>query len=890
MTHKPSCIRGSSTIPALSSIPTSFNPRRLTTDMKNNPLRNSFPLFLGLLAALLFLAPKSEAQSTWAGVAATTGTLIGTGSSGYYYSAATLAVGDTVYATAASDGLTANALYYVIGISGTAYELSLTPGGAIASLTNTAGTPTATKGVFTWDAAASTDEQAGATWNTTPNGVGAIATISSQGSSGGNDVAIVNPETIGTLNFSASSNDLNLISSNNGTTTTLAALTFATTTGTPTIDDTSTNHIIRLGANDASAHNGSVVIDGTQGLILEASNAGTAIRIENVNWSGFTNGNGAMGTLTLQSGTAATENANVLGSGTGSINVTVGNASTTGSAGAIFNLASGAQTVDVLSGATNGYIYASTASTVLTVGTGNGTGGTFAGVIGQNPYAAAGVNNTISLIKNGTGVQTISGSIVGSSTTTNTVTVNAGELILSGSNSYGGGTTISGGLLQLGNAYALGSGTLTLIAAGAALDFDGNSPTNPVADKAILSGTLLNTGAAVNLTGMGTLGATAARSFFLDGTGNMTFGQQFTGSYSIIKNGSNTVTLSGATGNNLIVTAVNNGTLVLAKTGGVNAVNGATLGISGGTLQLAGLGEINTTTAIVLTSGAYDLNGENQTDLSVSLAGTGISGGGALINSAASTSSTLTAVVTLSAASSLGGSGNLSLAGGIGDGGLGYGITKVGTGALMLNSTNTYTGATDVTAGTLIVSGSISASSGLFVTNATLAGTGEIVSPVTIGNGSGAADSAAIEVGLSGTTGTLSTGALSLNSDAVYKFNLNPTLGTSDLLNVDGTVSLGSGVAAVSSNVLSDEILSGGQIFEIADSTSPISGYFANLPDGTTIVLGDNSYVINYGNGDGVADEITLTAEAIPEPGAWAMMLGGTGMLMAFGHGRRRRL
>lgn len=213
------------------------------------------------------------------------------------------------------------------------------------------------------------------------------------------------------------------------------------------------------------------------------------------------------------------------------------------------------------------------------------------------------------------------------------------------------------------------------------------------------------------------------------------------------------------------------------------------------------------------------------------------------------------------------------------------GLAKLGSNMLTLSANNTYTGATSVTGGTLFVSGSLSGSSSTSVTNATLAGTGSITGPVTIGNGLGGTATATIEVGLTGTTGTLSTGALTLNSDAVYKFNLNPTLGTSDLLNVNGSITLGSGVATLSGNVLSDEILSGGQVFDIANSTGGITGYFAGLTNGSTYLLGDNSYIINYGTV--VSDEITLTAEAIPEPGTWAMMLGGLGMLVSFQRMRR---
>jgi hypothetical protein len=54
--------------------------------------------------------------------------------------------------------------------------------------------------------------------------------------------------------------------------------------------------------------------------------------------------------------------------------------------------------------------------------------------------------------------------------------------------------------------------------------------------------------------------------------------------------------------------------------------------------------------------------------------------------------------------------------------------------------------------------------------------------------------------------------------------------------------------------------------------------------------LGDNTYVINYGNGDGVTDEITLTAQAIPEPGTWASVFAGFGMLVLLQRNRRRKI
>jgi autotransporter-associated beta strand protein len=69
----------------------------------------------------------------------------------------------------------------------------------------------------------------------------------------------------------------------------------------------------------------------------------------------------------------------------------------------------------------------------------------------------------------------------------------------------------------------------------------------------------------------------------------------------------------------------------------------------------------------------------------------------------------------------------------ISDGGLGFGIIKTGSGILALSNTETYTGPTTISNGTLRVNGSLNAGSIVTVaTNGTLGGTGTINGPVTV--------------------------------------------------------------------------------------------------------------------------------------------------------------
>ena len=196
-------------------------------------------------------------------------------------------------------------------------------------------------------------------------------------------------------------------------------------------------------------------------------------------------------------------------------------------------------------------------------------------------------------------------------------------------------------------------------------------------------------------------------------------------------------------------------------------------------------------------------------------------------------------------------------------GGTGGALTKVGSGMLALGGANTYTGATTVSAGTLLVIGSI-ISATTVESGANFGGSGT-VGTVSVQNGGTLAPGPSFGVPeLRVTYGTLSTQALSLVAGATLEIEIArplPAPGPDqfDRLNVTGSVSLGGATLDVA--LLGGYSPPTGAAFVIVDNdgTDPISGTFAGLPEGAIVTAGANRFSITYRGGTN-ANDVVLTS------------------------------
>jgi fibronectin-binding autotransporter adhesin len=261
-----------------------------------------------------------------------------------------------------------------------------------------------------------------------------------------------------------------------------------------------------------------------------------------------------------------------------------------------------------------------------------------------NLGAAAGAASSLGSVIGGTSALTFAG---------------PGTLILSGANTYSGGTTLSAGTLKVsadGNLGAVpGSPTTNLTFAG------------------------------------GTLAATA--SFTLNVKRNIVLNSPG-GSFDVASG--QTLTIAGIISGSSTLTEVDTGTLTLS---GANTYTGAT-NIQNGTLALAATGALPSGTAVTLgsgtTSGILDLGGNAATVSGLATSGTGTSD--IIASSSTSANTTLTFAGGSNPASTFSGIIQDSVNGGTKNIAL-----TVTSGSLVLSGANTYTGGTNINGGVLQV-------------------------------------------------------------------------------------------------------------------------------------------------------------------------------------------
>jgi autotransporter-associated beta strand protein len=201
-------------------------------------------------------------------------------------------------------------------------------------------------------------------------------------------------------------------------------------------------------------------------------------------------------------------------------------------------------------------------------------------------------------------------------------------------------------------------------------------------------------------------------------------------------------------------------------------------------------------------------------------------------------------------------------------------LTQSGFGILTLVGANTYSGATNVNAGTLAVNGSLTASAVTVNSGATLGGSGSIGGLTTISSGG------IIAPGNSPGTLTFTQG-LTLNTGSILNFELGTT---SDLIRVTGGTLTGPGtVGGVTLNLSDSGGFAPGTYILINYTTATGTSQFGadSFALGTTIP----GYTYNLALS---GNTLQLTASAIPEPSTYAAILGAAALGLAVYRKRRQ--
>ncbi|MCE9630645.1 MAG: autotransporter-associated beta strand repeat-containing protein, partial [Planctomycetia bacterium] len=637
------------------------------------------------------------------------------------------------------------------------------------------------------------------------------------------------------------------------------------------------------------------------------------------------------GGVTVTGGTLATQGVNVVSGGIpGNTNLTITNATTT-TTGTQFNALSQNWSSGTVTINPGGLLFAgnstNNAHNIFSVVLAGGTMASGTGSLGTalaNWYVNGGITAT------GSTTSSISASLGRTSVTTNqslAVTVDPGStlsvsgpivnlggangltksgsglLVLSGTNTFSGGLTLSAGQVDVNSATALGAGTFTIAggtignSSGAAITHTNNVAQAWNADVTFVGPSSLNLG-----TGGVTLGASRTVAV---STGSLTVGGVISGGgFSLTKTGTGTLTLTGTntyTGG----TVVDGGTLTLVGKSSFDGVIRGSLTINAGDTANAsqnwalGAGGTNSSaptsrsvTDVTINGGTLNFTNDTikggMSPTTVTMTGGSITGDDfqwyygnsstvSLVTQASSTTSTVTpgvvlrlnktagvGVLTLDVASGTApGGADLLISGQIRnapDEGAGGRLVKTGAGTLVLSGNNTFTDGLTLSAGQVNVNSATALGTGRF----TIAGG-------TIGNSSGSAVTLTSNNAQSwnGDFGFAGPSSLTLGSGAVTLGASRTVTVSTGTLTVNGVIS-GSGFALTKT---------GAGTLSLGNVVSTYSG--GTVVDGGTLTLGGLGA---SGNNGVIRGSLTINQGATVNADAkgWSLGYGGTRAGAAF--------
>jgi autotransporter-associated beta strand protein len=440
-----------------------------------------------------------------------------------------------------------------------------------------------------------------------------------------------------------------------------------------------------------------------------------------------------------------------------------------------------------------------------------------------------------------------------------------GTVRITGSNSYSGGTTVTGGIFELsaggtfgGSAAGLGTGTVSIASGGQVTYWLSTSGSHTIANAFSLSGGTLYTEDGANTfsgqialaSGASTISSryedTIRLSGGLAGPGDVLFthaGSQGTGpTFVLSSTGSNTGTVR--------VTGSANGIATKLQVANVNALQSATLDMAAGDL-----GSVEFTVAGTNTYSLGGLQGAR----SLAFGGNSLSVGG---NNQSTTYS-----------GTLSGSGLL---------------TKIGNGTLTLSGSNSASGGTTVSAGGLRLDGSIAgilnvASGGSLSGSGTVGGNATIAGIHSPGNSPGVQT---FNANLTYSAGSIVTWELIANTTGSAGVNYDQIIVPTGNLAFSGSTQLALSFDGAGSSVnWTNAFWDVNRSWTVYDLSGGTTSSLSNLVLGGSLLDSVGSPLSPTGRGyfttSLAGQDVMLNFVAVPEPTTCTLLTAGGGMLIA---------